>query len=90
MGKDIPIGLQDLVVCFAAIYHNKVEWAVNVGVGVGEIQPPPRWNQFLFCSKSFGCVRRADEMSLSGLMILAYLGQTHEVLGIDLRAKHQS
>jgi hypothetical protein len=39
---------------------------MNVGVRVGEIQPPPKWNQFLFCSKSFGCVRRADEMSLSG------------------------
>jgi hypothetical protein len=66
MGKDILIGLRDTVACFADIHHNKVEWAVNVGVGVGEIQPLPKWNQFMFCSKSFGCVRRTDEVSLSG------------------------
>ncbi len=66
MGKNTPISLQDAVVCFVAIHYSKVEWAVSVGVGVGEIQPPPKWNQFLLCSKSFGCVRRTDEVSLSG------------------------
>jgi hypothetical protein len=29
-------------------------------------------------------------MAKEGVMILAYIGQTREVLGTDLRAKHQS
>ncbi len=56
--KNIPVMLGDAVAGFASINCGKVEGAIDIGVGVYEVQPSTKRYKMLLLSKGFGSVQQ--------------------------------
>jgi hypothetical protein len=60
--ENIPVMLGDAVVGFASINCGKVKGAMDIGVGVCEVQPPMKSYKMLSLSKGFGSVQWPYQM----------------------------
>jgi hypothetical protein len=55
--KNIPVVLGDMVAGFASVTCGKVKGAMDIGVGVCEIQPSTKRHKMLLLSKGFKSVQ---------------------------------
>jgi hypothetical protein len=59
--KNVPVMLRDTVARFVSV-NGKVEGAMDIGVGVCEIQPSTKRHKMLVLSKGFRSVQRPQQM----------------------------
>ncbi len=62
--KNAPIRLVDTVTTLATMNKSEVEGTVDVGILMGEIYIPTKWEEFVTQCVGFGGIGGADEMGV--------------------------
>jgi hypothetical protein len=77
--KDVPMILRDAITCFASANGSKFEWAVNVSIKMGDIEPFSKRQKIVTECKVVRRIGWANEVCLAG-----YCGMVNILASVKL------